>query len=73
VVKGFKVRMSENSKNVEKENFNYRYKKVNGVILEEPIKLWDDALDAIRYGCFYIKKHCLKSTNPPSKIYSFDI
>jgi phage terminase large subunit len=72
VVKGFKVCISANSKNIEKENFNYRYKKVNGVILEEPIKLYDHAMDAIRYGLFYIKKHCLKTPGKKSQIYSFD-
>lgn len=73
VVKGFKVIVSEDAKNIQKENYNYRYKKVNGIILEEPVKLWDDAMDAIRYGCFYIKKHCLKKYNTPGQIYSFEL
>jgi phage terminase large subunit len=73
VVKGFKVCISPNSKNIEKENFNYRYKKVNGVLTEEPIKLFDDAIDSIRYGCFYIKKYCLRSTSNKGKVYSFEI
>jgi len=73
VVKGFKVTVSEDAKNIQKENYNYRYKKVNGIILEEPVKLWDDAMDAIRYGCFYIKKYGLKKSNTPGQIYSFEI
>ena len=72
VVKGFKVLISASSKNIQKENFNYRYKKINGIILEEPVKLWDDAMDAIRYGLFYIKKHGLKTSSNTGQIYSFN-
>lgn len=73
VVKGFKISVSPDSKNIHKENYNYRYKKINGIISEEVIKLYDHAMDAVRYGAFYIKKHCLRSNNPPSKVYGFTI
>lgn len=73
VVKSFAITISPNSKNIIKENFNYRYKKVNGILLEEPVKLFDDAMDAIRYGCFWIKHYGQVSTSQTGKIYSFDI
>jgi phage terminase large subunit len=46
-----------NSKNLWKEYENYRYKKINGKITEDPVKLLDDALDALRYGVRYIRKY----------------
>lgn len=74
VVKGFKVSISPSSKNIEKENMNYRYKKSpSGQLMEEPIKLYDDAMDAIRYGIMWIKKYGLKVNNPKSNVYSFNL
>lgn len=73
VVKTFKVVLSSSAKNIIKENENYRYKKHNGVVTEEVIKSWDDAMDAIRYGCMYIKKFCIRESTNSSTIYSFNI
>ena len=73
VVKTFSVVLSSAAKNIIKENENYRYRKHNGVVTEEVIKSWDDAMDAIRYGCMYIKKHCIRAGTGNGKIYSFDI
>lgn len=56
-VKLFKVMIDYQSTNIIKENENYKYKKVNGLITDEVVKLWDDAMDAIRYGVMYIKKY----------------
>lgn len=72
-VKSFRVYVSVKATNIIKENFNYRYKKINGIILEEPIKLFDDAMDAIRYGLMWVKRHGQKSTNATGQIYSFEI
>lgn len=55
-VKTFKVLLDAKAKNIVKENQNYKYKKVNGQVTEEVMKKWDDAMDAIRYAVFYIKK-----------------
>lgn len=71
-VKTFEVVLSTAAKNIIKENENYRYKKHNGTVTEEVIKSWDDAMDAIRYGCMYIKKYCLRSSGD-SQIYSFTV
>ena len=72
-VKSFRVYVHSKATNIIKENFNYRYKKVNGIILEEPIKLFDDAMDAIRYGLMWVKRHGQKSTSNTGQIYSFEI
>lgn len=72
-VKTFSIKIDENSYNIIKENENYKYKKFNGVITEDIVKLYDDAMDAIRYGAMYIKKFLLKEETSSSKIYKFDI
>ena len=72
-VKSFRVTCSSKSHNIIKENFNYRYRKINGIILEEPIKLFDDAMDAIRYGLMWVKRHGQKSTSSTGQIYSFEL
>jgi phage terminase large subunit len=41
---------------VKKEYDNYKWKKVGDTITDEPVKLFDDAMDAIRYATVYIKE-----------------
>ena len=41
---------------LKKEYENYKWKKVGDMILDEPIKLYDDAMDAVRYATTYIKE-----------------
>lgn len=41
---------------LKKEYENYKWKKIGDIITEEPIKLYDDAMDAIRYATTYIKE-----------------
>ena len=43
-------------KNLEKEYHNYKWKKVGETITDEPVKLFDDAMDAVRYATTYIKE-----------------
>lgn len=71
-VKTFNITLSSHAINTIKENFNYRYKKDAGKISEEPVKLFDDSMDALRYGLMYIKHYCLKENNTAPKVYSFD-
>lgn len=71
-VKTFKVEIHSKATNIIKENENYRYKKYNGEVTEEVIKLYDDAIDAIRYGLMYIKKYLIKN-NVNQGIWSFNI
>ena len=59
-VKSFKIGVSLEAINIHKENYNYRYLKQNGKIIDVPIKESDDAMDAIRYGAMWIKKYQLK-------------
>lgn len=41
---------------VKKEYDNYKWKKVGDTITDEPVKLFDDAMDAVRYATTYIKE-----------------
>jgi phage terminase large subunit len=41
---------------LKKEYDNYKWKKVGDTITDEPIKLYDDAMDAIRYATTFIKE-----------------
>lgn len=54
-VKTFKI-YAKNDKNLIKEYDNYQWKKVRDLITDEPVKMYDDAMDAIRYAVHYIKK-----------------
>jgi len=45
-----------NDKHLEKEYQNYKWKKIGDQITDEPVKLWDDAMDAVRYATTYIKE-----------------
>lgn len=55
-VRRFKVFANEKDEDLKKEYQNYMYKKVKGKLTDEPIKLWDDYMDAIRYAAMQIKK-----------------
>jgi phage terminase large subunit len=46
----------EDSKEIKKEYDNYKWKKVGDIITDEPIKLFDDAMDAIRYATSHIRQ-----------------
>jgi len=41
-------------KNLEKEYQNYKWKKIGDTITDEPVKLFDDAMDAVRYATTYM-------------------
>jgi len=43
-------------KHLVKEYQNYKWKKVGDQILDEPVKLFDDAMDAVRYATTYLKQ-----------------
>ena len=73
-VKSFRVMLSPEAENLQKENYNYRWKKVDGRPIEVPIKLWDDGLDALRYGVMFIKRHLLKEVGTRRReIWRFDL
>jgi phage terminase large subunit len=55
-VKTTKVYIHKTSNNIWKEYRMYSWKTNKEHILDEPVKLWDDALDAIRYGIHSHKK-----------------
>jgi phage terminase large subunit len=56
-VKTYGLHYHVDSKNMAKEFRNYKWKSVNDKLIDEPIKLWDDALDALRYLILWHKEH----------------
>ncbi len=61
-VKTRKIMVHKSSTNILREYKMYSWKTNKDVILDEPIKLYDDALDALRYGIYSgLKKKFTKS------------
>lgn len=54
-VKSFGV-FCQDDPRLKKEYDNYKWKKVGDTITDEPVKLFDDAMDAVRYATTYIKE-----------------
>lgn len=54
-VKSFKV-YAKDDKRIIREYENYKYKKVGDMITDEPVKMFDDAMDAVRYAVTFIKE-----------------
>ena len=55
-VKTYKLFYHYESYNMAKEFRNYKWKSKGDRLEDEPIKLWDDALDALRYAVYHHKK-----------------
>jgi phage terminase large subunit len=55
-VKSYKLFYHQDSTNIAKEFRNYKWKEIRERLTDEPIKLWDDAMDAMRYAILYHKK-----------------
>jgi phage terminase large subunit len=52
-IKSKRIHLSASSFNAIKEYNNYKYKEdKNGVVLEEPVKAFDDFLDSVRYAIY---------------------
>ena len=60
-VKQFKI-FAKNNNELEKEYKNYMWKKQGDNILDEPVKNWDDYMDAIRYAIMQIKHNYYDSS-----------
>lgn len=56
-VKSYKLFYHHESINMSKEFRNYKWKSQGERLLDEPVKLFDDALDAMRYAVLYHKKN----------------
>lgn len=54
-IKTFGV-ICQDDKAIRKEYENYKWKKVGDMITDEPVKMWDDAMDAIRYATTHIRQ-----------------
>jgi phage terminase large subunit len=54
-IKTFGVFCEDDAK-IKKEYENYKWKKIGDFIDDTPVKLFDDAMDAIRYAATYIRK-----------------
>ena len=55
-VKSSRLYIKNTSINTWKEIRNYKWKMKGDIILDEPVKFMDDAMDAMRYGIIYMKK-----------------
>lgn len=60
-VKSYKLFYHHSSTNMAKEFRNYKWKVLGDKLQDEPVKLWDDAMDALRYAVLYHKKNNSKS------------
>jgi phage terminase large subunit len=63
IVKQFKISCGDD-KDILKEFNNYQWKKINDKIIDEPVKAYDDIMDALRYGIMFIKKDIDNSSQP---------
>lgn len=63
-VKQFKIHCLETDENLKKEYRNYMWKRIGDKILDEPVKAWDDAMDAVRYAVYQIKDLYYNSASP---------
>jgi phage terminase large subunit len=54
-IKTFGV-LCQDDKAIKKEYENYKWKKVGDMITDEPVKMFDDAMDAIRYATTHIRQ-----------------
>lgn len=52
-VKRYKINITESSLNIIKERLQYRWKEINGKLINEPFKDSDHAFDAVRYAVFF--------------------
>jgi phage terminase large subunit len=68
-VKSTVVYIDEKALNTWKEFENYKFKKIGDKISDEVVKLWDDSMDALRYGVRYLRMKFGRS----SKIQTFKI
>jgi len=48
--------MCQDDKAIRREYENYKWKKIGDFITDEPVKLFDDAMDAIRYATTHIRQ-----------------
>lgn len=56
-VKSNKIHIDPSSNNIKREISSYKWKMhSNGFVIDEPVKMLDDAMDAMRYGAFSSKK-----------------
>lgn len=66
-IRSHKIHVHKESVDLQKEFRSYKWKvKPNGQVLDEPVKMFDDLLDAARYGAMSFKK---KTTAPVMGVY----
>lgn len=63
-VKQFKIYCLESDEDILKEYRNYMWKKIGDKILDEPVKSYDDIMDAVRYAVYQIKDLYYNSGSP---------
>ena len=56
-VKSKVLMVHQESLNIKKELSNYKWKVIGEKLTDEVVKMWDDAMDAMRYAILYHKKN----------------
>jgi phage terminase large subunit len=62
-VKSIGLYVDKYSLNLIKEISSYKWKTNGDIVLNEPVKLWDDAADALRYAVHWYKIKNIKAVN----------
>ena len=68
-VKSSELFIHKESINTLKEISSYKWKTKGDIILDEPVKIYDDAMDAMRYGIHYWKMKNKKSNSKNFRIF----
>ncbi len=68
-VKTCNLHIHKSSINLLKEISNYQWKTKDDMILDEPVKVWDDACDSMRYAVHWIKKKNIRQNPDFFKFY----
>ncbi len=56
-IKRYPVNITERSVNLIKEQRQYKWQEVNGIVINKPVKAYDHGWDAVRYGVSYRESH----------------
>lgn len=68
-IKSSKLFLYKESVNLIKEINTYKWKTKGDMILDEPVKIFDDGMDAMRYGVHYKKQQIKKNNKNSFRVY----
>jgi phage terminase large subunit len=68
-IKSSKLFINKESVNLIKEINTYKWKTKGDIILDEPVKMFDDGMDAMRYGVHYKKQQIKRNNKNSFRVY----